>query len=286
VQTTLAASAPSAASSRTMMVFSQALSREQFYAGLCALCFVNGVLLRILIAVQQEGWLSAATSTFGISVLVWAALWLGIRSLLQAAPTPIQRRDGLIAGAVIALTLIPIAALSWLAMAALACWLASRAADGSPVRRGAWILFALTVPMFWSRELFTILTDYILQIEAALIGTAMGTPYNGNMVQFADGSGYMEVWPACSSFANVSLAVLCWVMFSQVSGATAARQGALWCILACASVVAINVTRISLIGYFPQHYDLLHGPIGTNVVGWLTLAASVGICALGVRAAR
>jgi exosortase/archaeosortase family protein len=223
--------------------------------------------------------------TFGISVLVWAALWLGLKSLWQAPPSPIERRDVWIAAGVIACTLIPVATLSWLAMAALAWWLASTAGAERSVRRGALILLALTVPMFWSKEVFAILTDYILQVEATIIGTAMGTPHSGNMVQFADGSGYMEVWPACSSFANVSLAVLCWVLFSQMADERP-RHGIFWCLLACVSVVALNVTRISLIGYFPQHYDLLHGPIGTNVIGWLTLGASIGICAFGVRAGR
>jgi exosortase/archaeosortase family protein len=94
----------------------------------------------------------------------------------------------------------------------------------------------------------------------------------------------MQIYPACSSFANVSLAILCWVTFSQVTRYAGSRSQAVgWCLLACASVLLINVTRISLIGFFPHYYDLLHGPIGTSVAGWLTLAASVAICAIGVK---
>jgi len=225
-------------------------------------------------------------STFGISAIVWVAMWLGCRFVLQGQPTTIRLGDGLAAFAAIALTLIPSAVPAWVAMTGLAVYLAWTSNSDSPQRRGAWMLLAVTIPMCWSRILFASLADTILELEAILVGTAMGSPRVGNMVQFADGSGYMQIWPACSSLANVSLAVLCWVTFSQATGYRDSARGTVWCLLACASVVLINVIRISLIGFFPQHYDLLHGVIGMSVAGWLILGASVGICALGVRSTR
>ena len=270
-------------------MLSQELTREQLLVGLFLVAFSNGALLRAFDAADLAGpsrWAGAAMSTFGISAIVWAAMWLGARFVLQGQHTAIRLADGAAAFAVIALTLIPSAVPAWVAMTGLALYLCSTSKPDSPQRRGAWILLAVTIPMCWSRILFASLADTILELEAILVGTAMGSPRVGNMVQFADGSGYMQIWPACSSLANVSLAVLCWVTFSQATGYRDSLRGAAWCVLACATVVLINVTRISLIGFFPQHYDLLHGVIGTSVAGWLILGASVGICALGVRSAR
>lgn len=258
-------------------------SRELAFAGLVLLCVVNGVTPRIVLAGEAQGWLNALQGTFGISVLIWAAAWLSLRYLLTAPQTPLRKGDLPIAVAAASLTLVPVASLSWVALAGISLWLIRTSPPRSDLHRGAWIGFALTVPAFWSKEVFGVLSQYILQIEAVLIGTAMGTPFEGNRVQFANGSGYMQILPACSSFANVSLAILSWMMFSQVSGYTNRPRAMMWCGLACVAVLVINVTRISLIGFFPHHYDLLHGPIGETVAGWMTLLATVAICAVGVR---
>jgi exosortase/archaeosortase family protein len=262
------------------------LSREQLLAGLCLVVFANGALLRAYDAVDMAGyaygWTGAAMNTFGISVIVWAALWIGLGYILKAEQNPLRSADLLVGSAVLLLSIVPSAVPAWLGLTLLATYLVRTSEADTLQRRGAWILFALTIPMCWSRVMFAALSDSLLELEAILVGTAMGTTQVGNMVQFADGSGYMEIWPACSSFANVSLAILCWVTFCQVNGHRANWRTLGWCALACMAVVAINVFRISLIGFFPHHYDLLHGPIGYSTAGWLTLLVSVGVCALGV----
>jgi hypothetical protein len=273
--------------SRPSALLFHILTREQLFAGLCLLAFVNGTVIRIRIEADETGWLSAIGNTFGISVLVWAALWLSLRLLLQVPPNSVRPRDWSAAALVSILSLVPVAALSWLGLTGLAFYIVLTAPDGSSQRRGGFILLALTVPMFWSREFFAAFSDYILDIEAMLVATAMNSARIGNMVQLAGGSGYLQIWPACSSFGGVSLGVLCWVTFSQVAGYSGSRlQGMGWCLATCACVVVINVARISLIGFFPQHYDLLHGPIGAGVAGGLALLASVTASAIGVRARR
>ena len=82
-------------------------------------------------------------------------------------------------------------------------------------RRGALILLALTVPMLWSHLLFQFFARQILEIDASLAASLLGTDRVGNMVGFVDGSGYMVVLPACSSLANMSLAFLCFVSVTQ-----------------------------------------------------------------------
>src|SRR4051812_6408701 len=71
----------------------RSLTREQLFAGLFLLAFVNGTLIRVLLLAGEDGWGSATANTFGISVLIWAALWLGTRFLLQAPQTPVQSKD-------------------------------------------------------------------------------------------------------------------------------------------------------------------------------------------------
>lgn len=261
------------------------LSRQEALAGLFVVLFINGAIIRAFEAADFAGpdrWIGAALNTFGISVIVWAALWLGLRFLLRASPTAVTGLDALIAALAVGLSLLPSASPTWVGMTAVAYYLAHTVPKQSAERRAAWVLMAVTVPMFWSKLFFSIFSDRLLGAEAALIGSAMGTPHSGNLVQFANGSGFMEIWPACSSFANVSLAFLCWIAFSQAVDHKRSALDAGWCVLACLAVVAINVCRISLIGFFPEHYDLLHGSVGASVAGWLTLLASACVCAFGV----
>lgn len=180
------------------------------------------------------------------------------------------------------LVILPIGALSWLAVTALSLYIII-SADVASTRRGAFILLATTVPMLWSRVLFQLFANLILQIDASLVGWILGTHRSGDIVEFADGSGVLVIWPACSSLANVSLAVLCWVTVNQLVPPKNSPYPVLWCLLACTSVIAVNVARISLMGLSQWHYSTVHGPWGDAVANTIILGLVVGFSVLGVR---
>src|SRR5919108_391272 len=56
----------------------------------------------------------------------------------------------------------PAPPLSWLGRSGLSAYIAVTSPPGSASRRSAWILLALTVPIFWSRILFLLMSDTIL----------------------------------------------------------------------------------------------------------------------------
>jgi hypothetical protein len=56
-----------------------------------------------------------------------------------------------------------------------------------------------------------------------------------------------------------------------------------WCLLACTSVIAVNVVRLSLMGMSARHYALFHSPAADLVIGILLLTIMIGIALLGVR---
>ena len=103
------------------------------------------------------------------------------------------------------------------------------------------------------------------------------------MVSFADGSGHMVVLPACSSLANMSLAFLCWVSITQWAEHRWSAWDILWSLLVCISVIAVNVTRISLMGLSHRHYDMIHGDLGDMVANFVMLTLMIGFSVLGVR---
>jgi hypothetical protein len=268
------------------------LSRAELFAGLSILGFANGIAGRLHHAVLQDGAVAALISTFNISAVVWVAFFACPALLLRAPREPPVQADLIVAACAFGAFMLPIGPLSWIALTGLALYLLrdSFARRGgqppSPLHRGAWILLATTGAMFWGRVLLLTASGPVLGTDAILVSWLTGMAHLGNTVQFADGTGYVWIAPFCSSLANVSLAILCWVLFAQFRGLRWSFGNAGWCLLACLSVTAINITRISLMVLHREHFDLIHGPIGAAVASWLSIAATVGVCALGTRRGR
>jgi exosortase/archaeosortase family protein len=259
------------------------VSRNELFAGFVLLGFVNGISGRVTFSVVEYGISAALLSTFDISVIVWSACAISILFLLRGPVQPVRAFDWVVTTCVLVALLMPAAPLSWLALTGLAIHIMCSSPRSSFLHRGACILLAMTVPMFWGRLLFAILSDLILEGDATLVGWLVGTPRLGNAIQFADGSGYLWIAPACSSLANISLAILCWVTIAKTLNHLGSLRDMVWVVVACVAVVVINVTRISLIGLYPEQYELIHGPVGSAVVSWTILGVTLGICLLGVR---
>jgi hypothetical protein len=183
--------------------------------------------------------------------------------------------------------MLPFDALSWMALTGLALYILCdpSVSHGTSVpshaHRGAWILLAVTGATLWGRLLLLCANGPVLRADAVLVGWLTGMDTLGNTVRFAGSGDYVWIAPPCSSLANISLAVLCWVFFAQLRALRWSLRHAGWCLLACISVIAINVTRIGLTVLHPEQFDLIHGQPGATVANWLTVAAVLGICSWG-----
>jgi hypothetical protein len=220
---------------------------------------------------------------FDVSAIVLAAcasgLWLMMRRRARSV-TPIDLVVGAVALALIAL---PIGGLSWIAVGGLALYILLFTDADLPIRRGALILLATTVPMFWSRLLFQYFANFILEIDASLVGRAAWYGADRQYGSLWKCRGYLVIFPACSSLANMSLAFLCWITVSEFAGHRRALGDLWWCLLACGSVLAINVGRMSLMGISVQHYQAIHSQIGDAVTTAMILIVTLGWSFLGVR---
>jgi hypothetical protein len=258
------------------------LPRGEFFAGLLALGCASGLASRIIQSVNRLGWVDALFNTFEISAIVLISCAAGVSLVLRDRTIGMRSSELAMGAGFVFLVILPIGSLSWLAVTALSLYIVISPNVASS-RRGAFILLATTVPMLWSRLLFQFFANLILQIDASLVGWILGTHRTGHIVEFADGSGVLVIWPPCSSVANVSLAFLCWVTVSQLVGHKNSAYDLLWCLLACISMTAVNVTRISLMGLSEWHYITVHGPWGNAVGNALILGLIVGFSVLGVR---
>ncbi len=261
----------------------QAFGRGEFFAGLFILGFSNGIFERITRAIAEGAIESEILDTFGISVLVWVACFIAVSLLLRQASEPATRKDLILGLAITAAALVPSSKASWIALTGLGLYGLRCFKSDSAAHRAAFVILAVTVPMFWSRLVFATLSELILQADAILVSLIVGTERVGNTIGFADNSGYLDILPGCSSLANVSLAVLGWALFTQALTRRPCLKDVWWCLAACAAVIAINVTRIALMGLHPEHFELFHGTVGASVASFLALAAIVGVNLIRVR---
>jgi len=93
----------------------------------------------------------------------------------------------------------------------------------------------------------------------------------------------MIVLAPCSSLANMSLAFLCWISVTQWAGHRWSATDLVWSGLACASVIAVNVSRISLMGLGQSYYSAIHNQWGDLVVNTIMLVLMVTFSVLGAR---
>ena len=195
----------------------EAIPRNDFFAILYIAGCANGLLGRLIQGFQFADW-EGALAGADINVIILLACFAGISLVSTKTPERVQRLDLVVALLFLVLVALPIFPLSWMAVTGLSLYILLFA-NNNPARvRGALILLAMTAPMLWSRLLFQIFAKPILDIDASLVSLLLGTQRTGNMVGFLDGSGDMIVLPACSSLANMSLALLCWVTITQWVG--------------------------------------------------------------------
>jgi exosortase/archaeosortase family protein len=257
------------------------LSRGEYFGGLLLVSCASGVASRIIHSVADIGWAQAFFRTFDVSAIVWFSCIAGL-SLIAQDHTKGVRWFEIAAGAVfIPLIILPVDPLSWIAVTGLSVYILLFS-DIAASRRGASILLAVTVPMLWGRVLFHFFADYILAADGLLVSWLLGTHRTGNLVEFADKSGQLVIFERCSSLANVSLALLCWVTLSRLVSHKS-RYDFLWCLLACTAVVAVNVTRMTILGQSEWHYATLHNQWGDAAANIIMLGLIFGICTLGVR---
>ena len=269
---------------RPWRIQSQRVSRAELFAALLIIPCVNGLAGRVIEAVRELGWHDALTAGFNVSAIVWFAVFASLRLVLRTGEGQVKALDVAIGVAVLALTAVPVPTLSWVALTLSSIYIARACPAGSAMQRGALICLALTAPMVWGPKLMHAYFEPFQKIDALLVAGLTGTERLGNLVRLADGSGgYLMIAQGCSSFHNISLAILGSVTATQNVGTKRTVAQLCWCLLACASVLAVNVIRIGLIGLHPEYYDLLHGPVGAGLANWVSLGLIAAICYLGVR---
>lgn len=259
------------------------LTRTELLFLAFAVTVVNALVPSATGAVAEFGWVGAIMATFKVSVIVWAAIWMGLEFTTNGDEAELKPLDIWMVGCSLFACFLPIGGATWLVLTGLALYVIVTSTNNSDLRRAGWIFLAITFPMFWGRRLFNLFSDYILTIDAIFVSLVTQTERVGNTVEMPGAAGTLLIGAPCSSMANMSLAVLCWTLFTQHHQIRWTFRNVFWCLLACVSVMLINVARIAIIGFFPHYYAFLHDGAGVVVFSWLSAIMSVVVCHVGVR---
>lgn len=258
------------------------LHRGQLIAVIYILLIVSAMWPSIAQGLILDGFLNSIVSTFKISVIVWFAFYVGVKLSLQVIE-PVRPLDKVAAIFAATMCSVPLGETTWIVVTGMSLYTIFSVHSTTPQFRSGWIFLSISVPMFWSKRVFNLFSESFLSVDASLVSMITYTERRSNLVAMPGGSGYLQIAAPCSSIANVSLAMLCWVVFVQSKGLKWKPSNLIWCGFACLCVVLINVSRIALIGFYPERYDLLHGPVGSTIVSWLITLVVLAICYWGTK---
>ena len=269
------------------------ISRGQLMAALCIFASSGGLLPRAIWSVVNEGWYDSIFNTFEISIVVWAA-WASACYLALSADDRdrIRPLDIAVACGTLAIASLPMAHFSWLALSILSPYVYLSSEKRSALRRSAIIFFGICAPMLWGPALLALAAPLLLKIDAFFVATLTGADRSGNVVSFiGQGSGAafiedvrgIQIWAPCSSFHNISQAALAWVALTQTLGRDLEIKDLFWCAFAMFLAGSVNLARLSLMTISPEYYVTIHGPIGAQVAGGLTITLIAFVCILGQR---
>jgi exosortase/archaeosortase family protein len=261
-----------------------ALGRERLFAGLFFLATLNAVAGLAIKSVETQGWAGALTDLFGVSAVVWAALWAGIH-ILRGDPrhTELRTADPWMAAFAVLITILPFASASMVALSILATYGILTAGSSAAIRRSSIIFLAMSGALIWGRLVLAVFSRPLLDLDAIFVSTLLGSEHQGNMLWYQGQSTRLVVAPGCSSMQGMSLALLLWATINQLFEVRLDWKSSLWCLAALAVTILINVLRIGAMLIFPQHLEEIHTGWGFHLSMWATLIVVGLICLFGAR---
>lgn len=230
----------------------------------------------------NHGLLSAASSGFGHSFVIWFCLLLAIclcrdgsgrshhSDNLMAFTATSTLFERLLTALLIALIMIPSASLSWIICALLSLlWLKSLTRD-SRYRRAALIVFAIAIRDPSCQFFLTFFADQILSFDAWLSGLLLLFSNESFQIEsntISQDNGYsLLILTGCSAFQNLSLALLLWLTLSLYRHQEITTNDGIRAALLIVAVLAVNGTRLALMAINKDWYLFLHDGDGALLI--------------------
>lgn len=244
---------------------------------------VNAEYFRMFRTIKYHGLISALFETFEISGVTLLGIAVAMHLAWKAPDRPVKRWEIPLFVGVGALVALPASGLSAVATTILGLYLLLYCSQEEHWRKLALMLVVLSYSIMWSPLIFHFFMAYILRIDAYLVGLLANAEVYDNLVKTVDSNITLQVAIGCSSFNNLSIALVGTTIARALLGPLGFARTYAAISMAVFAVVLINVVRIALIVKMPHHYELIHGDVGAMVANVVTTAAVIGAIVLATR---
>jgi exosortase/archaeosortase family protein len=178
-------------------------------------------------------------------------------------------RDLLVTGTLGLLLLLPMRGAMWTAALGIAIFLYIFNNGDLRLRAVATILAGLSAQEYWGHIFFNFVSFPLLCAETAAVGTILGavrpgTVWQYNIITGPNGFGIV-VYDPCSSFHNVSLAILCWLTVSRWRYQCQWRQDLVMIGIVAGTMILLNLCRLCLMAWDQGLYDYWHNGAGAEI---------------------
>jgi exosortase/archaeosortase family protein len=263
-------------------VLSRSLGRSKVFACAGVLAALNAHADQIIAWLRYSPISVWVSNLCGISAVVWLAMAAAIKIGFEGEGDEIRRLDILVLAATVALSLVPLSGAPQAGLLLCAIYLFATSSVATASRRISIVLLSLTGTLIWGRLLLHSFAGPILALDSQLVAWLIGSPVNGNVVAFAGRKSEFVIGTGCSSVHNISLAIVLWVTAAALFKITIDRHYVLTGLVMIGVMFALNIARLMVIGFFPDHFDFLHEGGGAAIFAWAGLLSIALLVARGV----
>lgn len=248
------------------------LGRREVFLWLTIGLFANQALQLVDTQSFQAFALSLATQNY----IVWLACYAVIRRLyLSDSAVRASRLDIVLVsatGAAILLSsFLPYRVAIGLLATAVAAYLLVRHGGDRNLKAAGAVLLALSGQLVWGPVLFQFFTPELLRADAVIVGellTSLRPDIVWTGTSFLGPGGHsIALIGACSSFNNVSTAVLACATIAMLTRTEWVRRDIVAIAVACVAMIIINAVRIGLLAWSGGSYRFWHDGAGAQILG-------------------
>lgn len=263
----------------TGLRMARSISRRELFLWLATALFANQAVQLLDLTSFSAFFQSLSDQNY----IYWFGCYVTLYRLSRSdAQAPARRTDWYFASAVlVAILLSSFVAYRFaigLIATVLALYLFALRREDRELKAASIVLLALSAHLVWGPILFQLVTPELLNADAAVVGTMLKLVrpdiiWNGTTFQ-TPGSFAISLVGACSSFHNLSTALLACAAATMFSRTGWIRQDLVKLAVAIVVMILMNAARICLMAWSPAAYEFWHDGSGApilNVVMTVTL---------------